>query len=84
VFATIVGREKSEKLLDITFAVDSLQAAELIQIPTRELYLLWNADTRSYEGHVRHDSRSLDENAMGLAVNEALPSLFGLPFQKNG
>lgn len=83
VFATIVGRKRSEKLMDLTFNVNGLQAAELIQIPTRELYLLWNADTRSYDGHVRHDNKPLDENAIGLAVHEALPNLFTLPPQKN-
>lgn len=84
VFATIVGHKKSEKLLDLTFRVNSLQAVELIQIPTRELYLMWNADTRSYEGHVRHDNKPLDENSPGLAVYEALPNLFGFPAQTNG
>jgi hypothetical protein len=84
VFATIVGHKKSEKLLDLKFTVDGLQAAELIQIPTRELYLLWNADTRSYDGHVRHDNKPLDEKAIGLAVHEALPNLSAPPPQKNG
>jgi hypothetical protein len=84
VFATIVGHKKSEKLLDLTFTVDGLQAAELIQIPTRELYLLWNADTRGYDGHVRHDNKPLDENAIGLAVHEGLPNLFAFTPQNNG
>jgi len=84
VFATIVGRKRSEKLLDLTFNVDSLQAAELLQIPTRELYLLWNADTQSYDGRVRHDNKPLDENALGLAVHEALPNLVGLLFKRVG
>jgi len=83
VFATIVGRKRSEKLMDLTFSIDGQQAAELIQIPTRELYLLWNADTRRYEGHVRHDNTPLDEGAMGLAIHDALPNILGLPFQKN-
>ncbi|MGA2433907.1 MAG: hypothetical protein ABSG25_01335 [Bryobacteraceae bacterium] len=81
VFAAVVGRRKVEKLLSLTFTVNSLQAAELIQIPTRELYLFWNVDTRSYDGHVRHDNKSLDEKAIGIAVHEALANLSGPPFQ---
>jgi hypothetical protein len=56
VFATVIGRQKSEKLIRLTFTLDSQQAAELVQIPTRDLYLLWNADTRSYGGQVDHDA----------------------------
>lgn len=78
VFATVVGR-KSEKLLGLTFTVNSLQAAELIQIPTRELYLLWNTETRNYDGHVRHDNKPLDDEAIG--VDKTLANLFGPPFQ---
>jgi hypothetical protein len=55
VFATIVGQKKPERLMQLTFVVDGQQAAELIQIPMRELYLLWNAETRNYEGHVERD-----------------------------
>jgi len=59
VFATVIGRHRSEKLMELTFTVDSQQAAELVQIPARELYLLWNAETRTYEGQVRHDGPPL-------------------------
>ena len=81
VFATLVGRSKVEKLSTLTYTVNSLQAAELIQIPTRELYLLWNADTHGYDGHVRHDSKPLDERAVGIAVYDALANIFGPPSQ---
>ena len=76
VFATVVGRGKVEHLSTLNFTVNSLQAAELIQIPTRELYLLWNADTHSYDGHVRHDNKPLDERAVGIAVFDALANIF--------
>jgi hypothetical protein len=52
VFATVIGRQKSKKLMELTFIVDGQQSAELVQIPERELYLLWNADTQSYDGLV--------------------------------
>lgn len=58
VFATVVGQHRSEKLAELTFTVDSVQAAEIIQIPSRELYLLWNPETCSYEGQVRDDASS--------------------------
>lgn len=54
VFATVVGRADSERLMELSFIQ---QAAELIQIPSRELFLLWNADTRTYDGHIDHDSK---------------------------
>lgn len=54
VFATVIGR-KPEKLAKLRFNINSLQAAEVIQIPKRELYLLWNPEARTYEGQVRHD-----------------------------
>jgi hypothetical protein len=57
VFATVVGRADSERLMELSFIVDSQQAAELIQIPSRELFLLWNAGTRTYDGHIDHDSK---------------------------
>ena len=50
--ATIVGRSKPEKLMELNFAVRNEQAAELVQIPTRELFLFWNACTRTYDGQV--------------------------------
>jgi hypothetical protein len=53
VFASIVGRRRSEKLKKLTFKVDGQQTAELVQILSRELYLLWNADTRTYDGHIK-------------------------------
>jgi hypothetical protein len=53
VFATIVGKPKSKKLKELTFKVDGQQSAELLQILSRELYLLWNADTQTYDGHVK-------------------------------
>ncbi len=52
VFATIVGRAKPEKLTELTFTVPNQQAAELVQIPTRALFLYWNARTRSYDGSI--------------------------------
>lgn len=57
VFATVVGQKRPKKLMELAFTVNSLQAAELIQIPTRELYLFWNAETRQYEGRVEHNPR---------------------------
>jgi len=52
VYATTVGRKRSQKLIEVTFTVDGQQAAELIQILNRELYLFWNAETRTYEAQV--------------------------------
>lgn len=52
VYATTVGRKRPWKLMDVAFSVNSLQAAELIQILNRELYLFWNAETRTYEAQV--------------------------------
>lgn len=56
VYATIVGKKKPKLLCRLSFYVDSDQSAELIQIPSREMYLLWNADTHTYDGHVRHEN----------------------------
>lgn len=58
VFATVIG-QKPEKLAELTFSIDTVQAAEVIQIPKRELYLLWNPETSCYEGQVRHDEGSM-------------------------
>jgi hypothetical protein len=52
VYANTVGRKHPQKLMEVAFAVDSQQAAELIQILNRELYLFWNADARIYEAQV--------------------------------
>jgi hypothetical protein len=54
VFATVIGRDKAQKLMDLNFTVDGQQAAELVQIPTRELFLSWNPERRSYAGEVDH------------------------------
>jgi hypothetical protein len=54
VFATVVGRKQPDKLAALTFNVDGLQSAELIQIPKREMFLRWNAENRSYDGRVDH------------------------------
>ncbi len=53
VFASVVGR-KPAKLAELIFTVDGLQSAELIQIPKREMFLLWNAESRTYDGHVTY------------------------------
>jgi hypothetical protein len=42
VFATVVGRSKPEKLMELNFTVTGEQAAELVQMPKRELFLFWN------------------------------------------
>ena len=78
VFATIVGQRKSKLLDRVSFSVDSIQSAELIQIPTREMYLLWNADTRSYDGHVRHENRTADNGKVpvGIERHEVVAALF--------
>ena len=55
VFATVVGHRKSEKLMQLAFAVGDQQAAELLQNPTRELRLYWNADSHAYHGHIVQD-----------------------------
>lgn len=52
VYATTVGRKQPWKLMNVAFSINSLQAAELIQILNRELYLFWNAETRTYEAQV--------------------------------
>lgn len=51
-FATVVGK-KSQKIGDIEFEIDNQQAAELIQIPSRQLDLYWSADDECYVGDVR-------------------------------
>jgi hypothetical protein len=76
VFASIVGKKKAEKLSTLTFSVNGNQAAEVIQIPQRDLYLLWNADSRRYDAHVRHDSEPLDSDALGIDVNKVLANVF--------
>jgi hypothetical protein len=38
--------------MELNFVVRNEQAAELVQIPTRELFLFWNACTRTYDGQV--------------------------------
>jgi hypothetical protein len=53
VFATSVGRGTPQKLMELSFRVSNEQAAELVQIPTRELLLFWNARTHSYDGSVK-------------------------------
>jgi hypothetical protein len=52
VYATAVGRKQPWKLMEVTFTVDGQQAAELIQILNRELFLFWNPETRTYEAQV--------------------------------
>jgi len=52
VYATTVGRKRPWKLMEVTFTIDGQQAAELIQILNRELYLFWNPQIRSYEAQV--------------------------------
>jgi hypothetical protein len=52
IFATVAGRG-NRKLTEIEFDIGGEQAAELIQIPTRQLDLYWNADRRQYIGEVR-------------------------------
>jgi hypothetical protein len=78
VFATIVGQRKPKLLHRVSFFVDSNQSAELIQIPSREMYLLWNADTGSYDGHVRHENRPPDGSKApaGIERREVLATLF--------
>jgi hypothetical protein len=57
VFATAVGEKRAEKLMELSFTVGGEQAAELLQIMDRELWLLWNADMRSYDGHIERRPR---------------------------
>ncbi|MFZ0631680.1 MAG: hypothetical protein WA399_03120 [Acidobacteriaceae bacterium] len=77
VFASVIGVKQPELLQHITFSVESTQAAELIQIPTREMYLFWNADTGSYVGSVRHENRARDGSApVGVERHEVLTTLF--------
>ena len=38
--------------MELTFTVNNQHAAELVQIPKRELYLFWNARTRTYDANV--------------------------------
>lgn len=78
VFATIVGRKKPKLLHRLSFSVDGEQSAELIQIPTREMYLVWNADTLSYDGHVRHENRKAHSATVpvGIERDEVVATLF--------
>jgi hypothetical protein len=76
VFASIIGKKKAERLSTLTFSIASERAAEVIQIPQRDLYLLWNADTRRYDAHVRHDNEPMEVEALGIDVNGALANLY--------
>ena len=78
VYASIVGQRKAKLLYRASFSINSLQSVELVQIPTREMYLIWNADTRSYDSHVRHVNRPSDgSNApVGIERHEVLATLF--------
>jgi hypothetical protein len=50
IFAAVVGYAEPRKLTEVSFTVDAPQSAELTQIIDTELFLFWNADTRSYDG----------------------------------
>lgn len=78
VFASIVGQRKARLLHRVNFLMNSLQSAELVQIPTREMYLIWNADTRLYDSHVRHVNRPSDRSdaPIGIERDEVLATLF--------
>ncbi|MET3448167.1 hypothetical protein [Ralstonia sp. 1138] len=52
IFATVAGR-KSRKISDVEFDIDGHQSAELVQIPSRQLDLYWNADQGQYVGEIR-------------------------------
>jgi hypothetical protein len=53
IFATVAGRG-SRKLTEIEFDIHGEQAAELVQIPSRQLDLYWNADQGRYVGEIRY------------------------------
>jgi hypothetical protein len=77
VFASVIGRKEPQLLHRLRFSVSSTQAAELIQIPTREMYLFWSADRSSYKGNVRHENRSHDGSTpVGIERHEVLTTLF--------
>lgn len=78
VFATIVGKKKPKRLHHAIFSVDGNQSAELVQIPTRAMFLVWNADTQSYDGQVRHENRTTDSDKAyeGIDRQEVFPALF--------
>ncbi|QND46950.1 hypothetical protein HB780_14520 [Rhizobium lusitanum] len=56
IFAKIVGRGKPQKLKELKFTIDSLQAATLIQIMDTELYLYWNAESANYDSELRKNN----------------------------
>lgn len=56
VYAATVGRKLPWKLMDVTFRLNTEQAAELIQILDRELFLYWNSETRTYDVRVERPS----------------------------
>lgn len=58
IFATVVGKG-SGKIGEIEFDIDGQQAAELIQIPSRQLDLYWGADEGRYVGDVRPPESTL-------------------------
>lgn len=58
VFAVVAGHPKPQKLMQLSFFVDGQQAAELIQITDAELFLLWNAKSHRYEGHVERNAKA--------------------------
>jgi hypothetical protein len=77
VFASVIGLKGPQLLHCVRFSVESTQAAELIQIPTREMYLYWSADTGSYRGIVRHENRARDGSApVGVERHEVLTAMF--------
>jgi len=55
IFAVVVGQSRPKKLKEVSFIVDGQQAAELIQINDVALWLRWNADSRSYDGHLERE-----------------------------
>jgi len=57
-YATTIGRKTPWKLLDVAFMLDSEQAAELYQIYSRELFLLWNSETRTYDVRAESPEKS--------------------------
>lgn len=52
VFAAIIGQSRSTKLAELAFTVGEQQAAELSRVTDVALYLLWNVDTRTYDGYL--------------------------------
>jgi hypothetical protein len=65
VFASIVGKPRPQKLLEIKFTFASEQAAQMAQILDMAAFFEWNAETQRYAGYV--ERRPKDSDTQGAS-----------------